>query len=118
MEKIPSNRVTWFQIPADNTERAWQFYGKVFGWNEEETWKNEKLGGAILGTIESRNERLTHPRLVIRVDDVDKALAEIQAAGGKLVEAKTEIPEIKMVYAVFEDTEGNLMNIVGDMLHP
>jgi predicted enzyme related to lactoylglutathione lyase len=50
--------------------------------------------------------------------ELDKALAEIQAAGGKLVEAKTEIPEIKMVYAVFEDTEGNFMNIVGDMLHP
>ncbi|HMQ08864.1 MAG TPA: VOC family protein [Saprospiraceae bacterium] len=115
MEKIPSNRVTWFQIPADDTERAWIFYGKVFGWTEEEVWKNEKFNGAILGSIESRSEQLKHPRLIILVDDIDKSIDTILASGGKLVETKTEIPEINMVYAVFEDTEGNHVNIVGDM---
>ena len=116
METIPSTRVTWFHVPADNTERAWQFYGRVFGWNEEETWENKKLHGAILGSIESKNAQLAYPRLIIRVDDIDQALDEIVAAGGKVVEAKTEIPEINMIYAVFEDTEGNLLNIVGDIM--
>ncbi|SFC28326.1 hypothetical protein SAMN05421747_107158 [Parapedobacter composti] len=32
-------------------------------------------------------------------------------------EAKTEIPEIGMVCAVFEDTEGNRLNVVGDIKH-
>ena len=116
MEEIPSNRVTWFQVPADNTERAWEFYGRVFRWNKEETWKNKKLTGAILGSIEDRNEQLTHPRLIVRVDDIDQTLSNILDAGGKLVETKTEIPEIGMVYAVFEDTEGNRLNVVGDIV--
>lgn len=115
MERIPSNRVTWFQIPADDTERAWEFYGRVFGWTEEEVWKNEKLNGAIRGSIESRSEHLKQPRLVIRVDDIDSTVENILTSGGKVVEDRTDIPEINMVYAVFEDTEGNLMNLVGDM---
>lgn len=75
MTEIPSNRVTWFQLPADDVDRAWGF----------------------------------------RVDDVDGTLEKIVAAGGNVALGRTEIPEIAMVFATFEDTEGNLVNIVGDL---
>ncbi|WP_268795902.1 MULTISPECIES: hypothetical protein [unclassified Paenibacillus] len=34
---------------------------------------------------------------------------------GKIVTQRTEIAEIGMVYASFADTEGNIVNIVGDI---
>jgi predicted enzyme related to lactoylglutathione lyase len=32
-----------------------------------------------------------------------------------VVQERTDIPEIGMVFAVFQDTEGNLLNVVADL---
>ncbi|MDA3646131.1 VOC family protein [Saccharopolyspora indica] len=107
--------VTWLQIPADDVERAWEFYGEVFGWSAEAAYANEPRSGAIYGEIAPRSDDLRTPRPVIRVADVEVALRRVEAAGGAVVTGRTEIPEIAMVYAVFADPEGNLINVVGDM---
>jgi len=112
MSEIPSNMVTWFQIPADDPTRAWRFYGEVFGWSPEEAYADRKRLGAINGAIGERDG--DSPRLVIRVDDVDATARAIGKAGGRLVSEPSAIPGMGMVYAVFRDTEGNLLNIVGD----
>lgn len=114
MGEIPFNMVTWFQIPADDPARAWRFYGEVFGWNPEEAYADRKRPGAINGAIGERDGEGDSPRLVIRVDDVDAAARAIGKAGGKIISRPREIPGMGMVYAVFSDTEGNVLNIVGD----
>ena len=35
-----ASSIVWFEIPADNVERARNFYGKLFG------WKIKKFAGA------------------------------------------------------------------------
>jgi uncharacterized protein len=115
MNNIPSNRVTWFQLPADNVARAWTFYNKVFGWSQEAAYENVTQFGAINGEIAPRSEDLQHPKIVVRVDNISQMLEAIKDAGGKIIVRRTEIPEIGMVYASFTDTEGNLVNIVGDL---
>jgi predicted enzyme related to lactoylglutathione lyase len=115
MNNIPSNRVTWFQLPADDVDRAWAFYHEVFGWSREVMYEDVKQLGAINGEIAPRSEELQHPRIVIRVDNITQMLEQIEEAGGKIIRARTEIPEIGMVYASFIDTEGNVVNIVGDL---
>jgi uncharacterized protein len=114
MSEIPSNMVTWFQIPADDPARAWRFYGEVFGWNPEEAYADRKRFGAINGAIGERESEGDTPRLVIRVDDVEATARSIGKAGGKIISQPSEIPGMGMVYAVFCDTEGNVLNIVGD----
>jgi uncharacterized protein len=114
MANIPSNMVTWFQIPADDADRAWRFYGDVFGWRAEEVYADRKQLGAVNGDIAAREEGLKTPRLVIRVDDVAATARAIVEAGGSVLSGPEEIPEFGMVYAVFADTEGNVLNIVGD----
>jgi uncharacterized protein len=114
MSEIPSNMVTWFQIPADDPDRAWRFYGEVFGWNPEKAYADAKRLGAINGAIGEREREDDTPRLVIRVDDVDAAARAIGKAGGSIISQPSEIPGMGMVYAVFRDTEGNVLNIVGD----
>lgn len=115
MPEATPNRVTWYQLPADDVDRAWNFYGEVFGWDQETAYANEPRLGAINGEIAPRTEQLQVPRVVIRVDDIAAFLEKIAAAGGKIVLGRTEIPEIGMIFATFEDTEGNLLNIVGDL---
>jgi predicted enzyme related to lactoylglutathione lyase len=115
MNKIPQNKVTWFQLPADNVDRAYTFYSDVFDWNKNDAVINETNFGAINGSIESRTKTFQYPRIVIRVENVSHKMEQIKKAGGKIIEGRTEIPEINMVYAAFEDTEGNIVNIVGDL---
>ena len=115
MSENSSNRVTWYQLPADDVDRAWEFYGQVFGWSQEAAYANDPMRGAINGEIAPRDEQLQVPRVVVRVDDIAAALEKIVASGGKVVLGRTEIPEIGMVFATFEDTEGKLLNIVGDL---
>lgn len=115
MSNIPSNRVTWFQLPADEVDRAWAFYNKVFGWSQEAGYENVTQFGAINGEIAPRSEELQHPRIVIRVDNINQMIEKIKDAGGKIIVERTEIPDIGMVYASFTDTEGNVVNIVGDL---
>ncbi|SCL68137.1 hypothetical protein GA0070606_4719 [Micromonospora citrea] len=115
MTEIPSNMVTWFQLPADDVERAWSFYKEAFGWSRDAAYANVAQPGAINGEIAQRTEELHHPRLVIRVDDLDEALRKITEAGGRTIVHRTEIPAIAMVFATFMDTEGNSVNIVSDL---
>ena len=115
MNEIPQNKVTWFQLPADNVDRAYGFYNDVFNWDKNDALINERNLGAINGTIESRTLTFQYPRLVIRVENFSRTLEQIKKAGGKIIVDRTEIPEIHMVYATFEDTEGNVLNIVADL---
>ena len=112
---MTQNLVTWLQIPADDVERAWVFYGRVFGWSAETAYANEPHSGAVYGEIAPRSDDLQAPRPVVRVADIEDTLARIDAAGGSVVTGRTEIPEIAMVYAVFADPEGNRINVVGDL---
>ncbi|MGH3654333.1 VOC family protein [Glutamicibacter sp.] len=81
----------------------------------ESAYTNEPRTGAIHAEVVPRSEDLREPRPVIRVADIDSALARVEQAGGTVVAGRTEIPEIAMVYAVFADPSGNLINVVGDM---
>ncbi|NIJ12749.1 hypothetical protein FHU38_003093 [Saccharomonospora amisosensis] len=112
---VASNMVTWFQLPADDTRRAWGFYEEVFGWSPESSNTAEPRLGAIHGEIAERSDELRQPRPVIRVDDLESSLRRVTEAGGKLLVDRTEIPSIGMVYATFVDTEGNRVNIVSDL---
>ncbi len=114
MTSVPNNKVTWFQLPIDNEERAWEFYGNVFGWTKEDAIKDEKMIGGINGELVSR-EHISEPRLVIHVTNIDSALEEIKKNGGTIIVDRTDIPQIAMVFATFKDTEGNLVNIVSNI---
>lgn len=114
MADAPTNMVTWFQLPAEEEARAWTFYKRVFGWTPEDAYGPPREG-AIRGEISKRTEDLRHARLVIRVEDLDAALALVVEAGGTVVQGRTDIPEIGMVFAVFQDTEGNILNVVADL---
>lgn len=113
------NKVVHFEIPADDTARAVDFYKKVFNWRID-TWEGPVeyhliTAGAddepgINGAITRRGENQTTVNTV-EVDSVDDYIKKIEEAGGRIVLPKMPVPGVGWM-AYFEDTEGNKMGIL------
>jgi hypothetical protein len=114
------SRVIHFEIPADNPERAVDFYKKVFGWNfqkwggPQEYWlvstgpdSKPGINGGLL--------RRQHPGAgtcnTIDVSSVDQAVAKVTQHGGKTVMPKTAVPGVGYL-AYCSDTEGNVFGMM------
>ena len=93
-------KVVHFEIPADNVDRAKNFYGSIFGWelqtmpmgeSEYTTVKTTDVNeqtqmplepGAINGGMMQRTEQIPGPVITIDVDGIDDALKKIESEGG------------------------------------
>ena len=122
------SKVVHFEIPADDLDRAKNFYGSVFGWELQTMPMNEgeytsvkttdvdeqtqlpTEPGAINGGMFVRDERLTTPVITIDVDGIDDSLKQIEAEGGSTVTPRTAIPGMG-AFAYFKDPEGNVMGL-------
>ncbi|MFC8040165.1 VOC family protein [Paenarthrobacter sp. NPDC057355] len=118
--------IVHFEIPTDDTERANTFYQNTFGWNlspmqgmeytialtteSDEQTGAPKQPGAINGALFPRTENLKTPILTIDVTDLDAALAQVEQAGGSVVQGKDAVPTMGW-YAYFKDTEGNILGL-------
>lgn len=106
-------RVVHFEITADDVERAHKFY-KIFDWKVEDAgmpgsgyWLAKTGDGmGIDGAIMPRSNESQPVINTIAVDNLDKMVEKVKAAGGKVEGDKMPIPGVgDFVYAV--DTEGN-----------
>ena len=122
------SKVVHFEIPADDLDRAKNFYGSVFGWELQTTPMNEgeytsvrttdvdeqtqlpTEPGAINGGMFVRDERVTSPVITIDVDGIDDALKQVEAEGGTTVTPRTAIPGMG-AFAYFKDPEGNVLGL-------
>lgn len=121
------DKVIHFEIPSDDRERVKKFYSSVFGWElndmpfgdesytiaitsplDENYMHKEK--GTINGGIFKRSDKVSTPIITINVSSIDEYIPKIEAAGGKLMVPKGEVPDMGF-YAYFKDSEGNLMGI-------
>ena len=128
------NKVTHFEIPYEDKERANQFYSEVFDWELQdfpmadgndytiaktaETDDNYmiKEPGAINGGMFKRdpsNNTPKSPVITITVDSIDEHFEKVKEAGGKVVVLKGEVPEMGY-YAYINDTEGNVIGLWED----
>jgi uncharacterized protein len=130
------NKVTHFEIPADDKARSKEFYSSVFGWQIADTPVQMGGGtgtyttastvetdpttylptepGAINGAIIERTSQITAPVLTITVDSIDEHLKKVTAAGGKIVENKQEI-ETMGYYAYVLDPADNVIGLWEDV---
>jgi predicted enzyme related to lactoylglutathione lyase len=122
-------KVVHFEIPADDLDRAKNFYGSVFGWQlqtvpmpggeyttvittpVDEQTQMPTEPGAINGGIFVRNESpVTSPVITVDVDGIDDALKQIEDQGGSTVTPRTPIPGMG-AFAYFKDPEGNVLGL-------
>jgi predicted enzyme related to lactoylglutathione lyase len=120
-------KVVHFEIPADDRQRASEFYRSIFGW---EIQSMDEMGmpytlvrsvsvgddqiptepGAINGGIMDREAELPAPVITVDVESIDAALQRIEQAGGSVVRPRAEIPGMG-AFAYFKDPEGNVMGL-------
>ena len=116
--------VVHFELPADDENRAREFYSAVFGWGFQvipemeyslalTTPLDEHGRPAVSGSINGglfRRSDLTAPVVTVDVDDIDAALEQIAARGGSVHRGKMEVPGSGW-NAYFKDTEGNIVGL-------
>ena len=114
------SRVVHFEIQADDPERAATFYVRALGWKVSrwggdvpywltETGPAKAMG--INGAIMERNHPAAGVINTVGVGSLEQTLADIEAAGGKLVHGPNEIPGIGR-HAYCTDTEGNVFGVL------
>lgn len=134
-----SNRmypVIHFEMPAEDRDRAKQFYESVFGWQitpmgpemgdfslafttaTDTTSRMPKKLGAINGGFYKRTRPDEQTKVTILVDDIATIAKQVKAAGGRFLPAAQggEVDEIPGVglFATLIDPEGNLVTIYED----
>lgn len=111
-------KVIMFELPVTNVKRASAFYKKAFGWQiqpwngsfgvitvpEDKNWVPREKG-AVNGEMYRRGSKDERPMVVVQVPSIDKALAAVKQAGGKIVLEKEAYGKWGW-YARVEDTEG------------
>lgn len=120
-----ANPVNWFEIPAEDLDRAQRFYEAVL---EVELSRNEFGGlkmawfpmqqggdGATGSLVESDHYEPSHAGSMVyfSVSDIDATLGRVEAQGGTVLNGKTPIGEFGFT-AHFEDTEGNRVALHAD----
>ena len=84
--------IVWFEIPADNVDRARTFYGKLFGWKIERfpgprPYWHIDTGGAEATPDGGMMERQCPEQSVtnyVGVPSVDEAAAKVEKLGGRI----------------------------------
>ena len=117
--------VVHFEIPAEDEGRAREVYSSAFGWEVSQvpemsyamikTTPTDANGmpsvpGSINGGMFRREGDLTSPVVTVDVDDIDAALAKINALGGSTVLPREAIGTMGWA-AYFRDTEGNVVGL-------
>ena len=94
--------IVWFEIPADNPERATAFYSNLFGWKinpfpGNSDYLHIDTGGADNspdGALKRRKHAGEPVVNYISVDSVDEFADKVAKLGGKICMAKTAVPQM------------------------
>lgn len=128
MENIKNpNTPIHFEIPADNLERAKNFYSQLFGWkifsagenfddyfmiqtvetDEKGMTKQPGINGGMLIRSNPGQQIINY----ISVDNIDESLAKLEQLGGAILMPKMPITGIGW-NCVVKDTEGNTFGMI------
>ena len=114
-----SPSIVWFEIPADDLDRAQRFYKSMFGWTFNKLpaaindyWHID-TGGPDASPDGGMMPRM-HPQQPITnyvsVPSVSKASVNVEKLGGTVCKTKTAVPGMGY-FAICLDTEGNTFDL-------
>jgi len=107
--------VCWFEVPADDLDRAKAFYGSLFGWTFDqipaaiaEYWHIDTGGRDATpdGGLMPRMHPTQTITVYVSVPSVEKAMDKVKKLGGSICKPKTAVPHMGY-FAISEDTEHN-----------
>ena len=113
-------RVVHFELIAKDIEKTIAFYEKVFGWKftkwdgPSDYWlitTGEKDEPGIDGGLGRRDDPKEITTTTIDVPNLDQAIKDVEANGGKIYHKKMVVPGVGWL-AQFEDLEGHKWTIM------
>ena len=122
---MTKNAISWFEIPVTDFGRAKKFYQSIFDFEMPEMQMGPVLmgmllhdrdGGGIGGAI-CKGEGYkpageNGPKVYLNGGkDLSTVLGRVDKAGGKVLVPKTGIGEDMGHFALFADTEGNVVGL-------
>ena len=113
-KKTPVANIVWFEIPADEPERAKQFYAKLFGWKINPfpgmpDYQHIDTGGPDASPDGGLMKRLHLGHTIttyVLVPSVARHMAKVKKLGGEICRPKTAVPGMGY-FAICQDTEKN-----------
>jgi predicted enzyme related to lactoylglutathione lyase len=115
-----SSRVIHFEIPADDPQRAVDFYTRVFDWTFQK-WAGPQdywlitTGASQEPGINGGLLKRQHPGMstvnTVQVTNLDQTVAQIEKAGGHTVVPRMAIPGVGHL-AYCSDTENNVFGVM------
>ena len=109
-----AGRLVHFELPAQDTQRAREFWSSLFGWSYS-TWDGPveyhmtEAGGLPGGAIYPSQSGETGPIVYFEADDIREAAKRVERLGGKADDPQP-IPGVGW-YARCRDTEGNAFSL-------
>jgi len=125
--------IAYFEIPADNVDRAKKFYHSLLDWKIEPTktpmdpamaasmqYHDISTGEPMEGTLNMgglyKRQMPDAPIIsYVMVQDIDKVLPKVEKLGGKIILPKMEIKNVGLT-AIIQDTEGNAIGLWKPMM--
>ena len=101
-------RLDYLELPVGDTGAARAFYAAAFGWSFTDygpTYVAADTGGATIGFQADPAEKTAAVLPVLQVDDLEAALAAIEAAGGTVTQPIFAFPGGRRFH--FRDPDGH-----------
>jgi predicted enzyme related to lactoylglutathione lyase len=118
-------RVGWHELLAADWEKAWDFYGELFGWQKAVadtsvmgTYQSFSVGGQTIGGM------FTKPPTVpvsfwlyyFNIGDIDAAAKHVRAGGGQILNGPIQVPGGSWVVQC-TDPQGAIFALMGKRSH-
>jgi uncharacterized protein len=118
-------RIRWHELFATDCERAFAFYGEVFGWqkaspdsNAMDAYQLFSAGGQTIGGILTKPPTVSVPFWLyyFNVGNIDAAAKRAKAGGGQIVEGPLEVSGGGWIVQC-TDPQGAMFALVGTRNH-
>jgi predicted enzyme related to lactoylglutathione lyase len=118
-------RVGWHELLAADVEKAWTFYGELFGWQDAHAetpaagmYRLFSAGGETIGGMCTKPA--TAPGsfwlYYFNIGDIDAAMKRVKAGGGRIVVGPMEVPGGRWIVQCV-DPQGAIFALAGKLSH-
>jgi predicted enzyme related to lactoylglutathione lyase len=118
-------RVGWHELLAADWEKAWGFYGELFGWKKADadigamgTYQLFSAAGQTIGGMFTKPPSVPVPFWLyyFNVGDIDAAVKRVKAGRGQIVDGPIEVPGSRWIVQC-TDPQGAIFALVGKRSH-
>jgi len=118
-------RIRWHELLAADWEKAFAFYGELFGWQKADadigpmgTYQLFSAGGQTIGGMFTKPPMVPVPFWLyyFSIGDIDAAAERVKAGGGQILEGPLEVPGGSWI-ARCTDPQGAIFALEGNRSH-